>query len=289
MKPVHAFILAAACFSLILCASSQKKPKVNPEKDPQYQYEKAVIAMKYGLPEQAIDYVNLALSLDPRHYRSWDLLGLIRLQAKDYRQAAEALEKCLEVKPDFIDAINRLGTCYYELGEKDKAEGEFQKSLAADGNAFASFNLAKLRLEGNKLQDALDYIDKSILKAANQAGAYNLKGVILNQMERYPEAITSFETALAITPNDVNVKINLGIAFMNARQYDKSLEVLEKALPDIKDQVLRNKVEEYIKALKEAKEGPSARDMGCLCSRDAPAQLPGFLALNKADADPARP
>jgi hypothetical protein len=44
--------------------------------------------MKYGLPEQAIDYVNLALTLDPRHYRSWDLLGLIRLQAKDYRQAA---------------------------------------------------------------------------------------------------------------------------------------------------------------------------------------------------------
>jgi len=253
MKPLKTFLLAATCFGLAFCATAQKKPKVDNEKDPQYQYEKAVIAMKYGLPEQAIDYVNLALSLDPRHYQSLNLLGLIHLQAKDYRPAADAFEKCLEVKPDFIDAINRLGSTYCELGEKDKAEQAYQKSLALDGNAFASFNLAKLRLEENKLQDALDYIDKSILKVDSQAGTYNLKGVILNQMERYPEAITSFQTALAITPNDVSVNVNLGIALMNARQYDKSLEVLEKALPNIKDQVLRNKVNEYIKALKEAK------------------------------------
>jgi Tfp pilus assembly protein PilF len=253
MNPLKTFILAAACFGLAFCATARKSPKVDNEKDPQYQYEKAVIAMKYGLPEQAIDYVNLALSLDPRHYQSLDLLGLIHLQAKDYRRAADALEKCLEVKPDFIDAINRLGTTYYELGEKDKAEQAYQKSLALDGNAFASFNLAKLRLEENKLQDALDYVDKSIQKVGRQAGAYNLKGVILNQMERYPEAISSFQTALALTPNDVNVNVNLGIAFMNARQYDKSLEVLEKALPGIQDPLLRNKVNEYIKALKEAK------------------------------------
>ena len=236
----------------LLCRR-QKKPKVDNEKDPQYQYEKAVIAMRYGLPEQAIDYVNLALSLDPLHYKSLNLLGVIHLQAKNYRQAADALEKCLEIKPDLIDAINQLGTAYYELGEKDKAEQAYQKSLALDGNAFASFSLAKLRLEENKLTEALDYIDKSIQKADRQAGAYNLKGVILNQMERYPEAITSFQTALAITPNDVNVNVNLGIALMNARQYDKSLEVLEKTLPGIKDPLLRNKVNEYIKALKEAK------------------------------------
>jgi tetratricopeptide (TPR) repeat protein len=98
-------------------------------------------------------------------------------------------------------------------------------------------------------------------------------------MERYPEAITSFQTALAITPNDVNVNVNLGIALMNARQYDKSLEVLEKALPNIKDQVLRNKVNEYIKALKDANEGPSGRDMECLCPRDAPLSIPGFLGI----------
>jgi len=281
MKPLKIFILASACFGLTFCSTAQKKPKVDNEKDPQYQYEKAVIAMKYGLPEQAIEYVNLALSLNPRHYLSLDLLGLIRLQGKDYRLAADALEKCLEVKPDFIDAINRLGTAYYELGEKDKAEREFQKSLAQDGNAFASFNLAKLRLEENKLQEALDCIDRSILKADSQAGAYNLKGVILNQMERYPEAITSFQTALAITPNDVNVNVNLGIAFMNARQYDKSLEVLEKVLPNIKDQVLRSKVNEYIKALKEAKEGPSSRDMECLCLRDAPLSIPGLLGIKQ--------
>ena len=192
MKLLKTFLLAAACVGLTFCAAAQKKPKVDSEKDPQYQYEKAVIAMNYGLPDQAIDYVNLALSLDPRHYQSLNLLGQIHLQTKDYRLAADTFEKCLEVKPDFIDVINRLGTTYYELGEKDKAEQAYQKSLALDGNAFASFNLAKLRLEENKLTEALDYIDKSIQKADRQAGAYNLKGVILTRWNAIPRPLRAF-------------------------------------------------------------------------------------------------
>jgi ABC-type transporter lipoprotein component MlaA len=48
------FLLAAACFGLAFCATAQKKPKVDNEKDPQYQYEKAIIAMKYGLPDLVI-------------------------------------------------------------------------------------------------------------------------------------------------------------------------------------------------------------------------------------------
>jgi tetratricopeptide (TPR) repeat protein len=179
-------------------------------------------------------------------------LGFIHFQAKAYRPAAEAFEKCLEIKPDLIDVINWLGTTYYELGEKDKAEQEYQKSRAVDGNAFSSFNLAKLRLEEKKLPEALVYIDESIRKDDRQAGAFNLRGVILNQMERYPEAVTSFQTALALTPNDINVSVNLGIALMNSRQYDKSMEVLEKILPKIQDPLLKNRVIEYIKALKEA-------------------------------------
>jgi tetratricopeptide (TPR) repeat protein len=242
-------------FSLgvISCAASQKKIASDKEKSAQYQYEKAVIAMKYGLADQALDYANQALTLDPRHYLSLNLLGVIHLQKRNFVEAASALEKCLEIKTDYPDALNYLGAVYIESGRKEEAEALFQKSFALDGNAYAAYNLAKLGYEKKEMPSALSYVDQAIQKYGSKpfAPAYNLKGVVLNQMERYTEAVSAFLSALALTPADPNIQINLGISYMNNKQYDKALETFEKALPLVQDSGLKEKIGEYIRALKE--------------------------------------
>jgi tetratricopeptide (TPR) repeat protein len=177
---------------------------------------------------------------------------MVYLQKESYAEASSALEKCLAIKPDFPDALNNLGTAYLGMGLKDKALAEFQKSFASNGNALAGFNLAKLFFEKKEFQTGLDYIEKSIQRAPREAGAYNLKGVILNELGRYPEAILSLQTGVSLAPADVNISINLGIACMNNKQLAKALEIFEKTLPAIKDAVLKSKVAEYIKLIKDA-------------------------------------
>jgi tetratricopeptide (TPR) repeat protein len=245
-------LLFVLTMGLAFCATAQRKLSPDDEKNPQHQYDKAVIAMNYGLPEEALKYVDLALSLDPQHYPSLNLLGMLYLQKENYAQAAVALEKCLAVKPDFPDAHNNLGTAYLKMGFKDKAMAEFQNAFAGNGNALAAFNLAKLYLEKKELPAALDWIEKTIQKSPREAGAYNVKGVILNEMGRYPESVLSLETGLSRAPADVTININLGIAYMNNKQPDKAREIFEKILPSIKDEALRSKVAEYIKLIKDA-------------------------------------
>lgn len=244
-------ILLFSAFSLHLtfCASTQNKAARNTEKDPQYQYEKAVVAMRYDLIDQAIEYLNQALALDPGHYQSYNLLGLAYFKKKNYVDAASAFEKCLELKPDVSEVHVNLGVIYEELGEKDKAEEEYKKASAIDGNPNAGFNLAKFYYGQNKLDQALDYVRESIQKKNGPAAAYNLQGVILNQMGRYAEALESFQYALRLSPNDLSLNVNLGIAYINNKEFGKARELLEKILPSIQDQALKDKVIEYLKLI----------------------------------------
>ena len=80
-------------FVFLGCASApKKKPALPKEKDPQYQYELALTAMRYGLPDEALKYLHQVVSLDANHYPSFFLLGAIQAQKKNFEEAEAALE-----------------------------------------------------------------------------------------------------------------------------------------------------------------------------------------------------
>ena len=249
MKTLRTALALLLALGLASCASTRSKEDRENELDPQYQYDKAVLAFRYGLPERAVEYIDAALALDPAHYQSLSLLGYIRLQSGDYPKAVEALEKCLAVKPDLVDALNRLGSAYQAMNDNARAEAVFLRSYAVDSNSFASFTLARIYLAGKKLPEALAAIDKAAAKSPGESGVHNLRGVILNQMERYDEAVKSLETAVSLAPKDVNANVNLGIALMNHGENARAKDVLEKVYPEIKDPALKAQVAEYIKAV----------------------------------------
>jgi tetratricopeptide (TPR) repeat protein len=252
MKTIKAFGTIAICLSLAFCASSGKKPAGEDKKNPEYYYDRAQVAMRYSLLDQASEYLNQAIALDPNHVPSLNLLGLVHILSKNYGEAASVLERCVALKPDLAEALSRLAQAYEGLGREDEAEAYFRKSLAADGNGFAAFSLARILTEAKKYPEALEFVDASIRKSDKEAGAYNLKGVILNQMGRYPEAIAILRTALALSPEDVNVRVNLGIALMNSHEYAQAREAFEKALALAKDPAIRMRLEGYLKILQDA-------------------------------------
>lgn len=229
------------------CATTQKKTIKDPEKDPQNQYEKAVISVRYDLEDEALKYLNLALSLEPAHAPSLLLLGNVHFKKGNFNEAAAAFQKYLELRPNDSEAHINLGLTYEKLGIADKGEAEYATALGLDGNPGAAFGLAKLCYEQNKLEPALEHIQKAIEKNAKSAAYYNLQGVILNQMHRYADALPSFQTALMLAPDDIYVTINLGIAYINIKEPAKARDLFEKLLPRVRDEELKAKINEYLK------------------------------------------
>jgi predicted Zn-dependent protease len=70
-------------------------------------------------------------------------------------------------------------------------------------------------------------------------------------MQRYPEALASFERALKITPNDLYLSVNVGIAYINNNEPAKAREILERILPQVQDEALKAKIHEYLKSIKD--------------------------------------
>jgi len=235
---------------LVCCASAQRKPPKTSEKDPQYQYEKGVVALNYGLTDEAVRYGKLAVSLDPNHYGGHSLLGGAYYKQGDYAESIAEYARAAELKPDLAEAHFNLGLACFEAGDLARAETELQRANAIKEEALPSFYLARIYLGQKKLDQALEEAERSLRKNPSSAGAYNLKGVILNQLGRFAEAAGSFQAGLVLAPNDLNLAINLAIAYMNSNQPEKARPILEKVLPDVKDPALKAKLEEYLKSIK---------------------------------------
>jgi len=233
-------------------SQSQKKKAQANEKNPQYQYEKGLIALRYGLPDEAIRYGKLAVSIDPTHFNSWSLLGSAYYTKGEYALSVEAYGKAAALKPDAGDVQRNLGLALVELKETEKAEDALKKAHELTEDAEAAYYLARLYYIEKRYDEALDYVVKSIRKNGANAGAYNLKGAILNQLSRPLEAVGCFQAGLVLAPDDVNLQVNLGIAYINAKEPAKALAVLEAVLPKIEQAVLKTQVENYIKAIKDA-------------------------------------
>jgi len=96
----------------------------------------------------------------------------------------------------------------------------------------------------------LDYVQKSIQKDTRSSTAFNLRGVILNQLGQYSEAIESFQNALRLVQNDIITSVNLSVAYINNKEFDKARLLLEKILPLVQDQMLKDKINEYLEIIK---------------------------------------
>lgn len=233
------------------CASTQAKKGRENELNPQYQYEKAVVSWNYGLTDEALKYLDRSLSLDSSHYDSWNLLGLVQFNKENYSEAEAAYLKCVAIRPEDSETHNNLGFVYQKMGFPERAEEKYLKAYEIDGNANASFNLAKLYFSQDKLEQALDYARKSTQKNKRSAPAFNLQGVILNKMERTSEAIASFQTAVELNPKDMVTRVNLGVALINNHEFESARKLFENILPQVQDQALKDKINEYLELIKQ--------------------------------------
>jgi Flp pilus assembly protein TadD len=261
MMPERRLLLAAVCAAALAlaaaCASSAKVQQAKQEKDPQYQYEKAVICMNAGLTDAAIPYLNQALALDPRHHPSLNLLGLARLIKGDLPAAIAALEKCVEVAPAFSDAHNNLATALQESGQTERAEAAYRKAFALDENYNASFNLAKIEFQRNSLEPALSFVRQSLRKNSKSLLALNLQGLILESMNRLDEAEDSYAAALALVPGEPNVEFNLAMVRIKREDVDGARGLLtairrkldDRKTPQAGDAELRRRVDEALRRL----------------------------------------
>lgn len=246
--------LSLCSFILIGCTSLQKKIEQEREKDPKYQYNLGLFYLNNNEIDRAIIHLNKAISLEPRHYLAYNALGLALAMKGQLQEALKAYTRCLEINPAFSEARNNLGSLYQELGYLDKAEEEFKKALADPAyqtKELPAYNLARLYFLKENFEEALALVNQALRFNHRLAMAHNLKGLILQKVNRLAEAIESFNQAVKLVPDEVNFNFNLAVTYFHDGQLSKAKEIFEKIFPLARDETMKQQIAAYLKQIQE--------------------------------------
>jgi Flp pilus assembly protein TadD len=128
-----------------------------------------------------------------------------------YDVALKALEKLLEVHPQFATAHNDLGVLYYNQGVKDKAQLHYEKAVEfqAENNTFrknlADFYYAEL----GRVEDALRiYVQMLEINPAD-VEILLITGHICVALQKFEDATDFYRRVLEIEPWNADARQNL--------------------------------------------------------------------------------
>jgi len=163
-----------------------------------------IVALDYVLLEDYADadkWLSLALEWNPRDSEGWYYLGRIKYGENRFEEAIIAFQKCLELRPNYILAMNGVGLSYAGLNKNAEAISWLQKAISFENGA------------AQKTPEP--YIDL---------------GDLLGQQARFEEALSVLQEAVAIDPKNIRAHEKLGKTYLSLDRLTDSEHELKTAI-----------------------------------------------------------
>jgi tetratricopeptide (TPR) repeat protein len=104
-----------------------------------------------------------------------------------------------------------LGYLYWKAHQNDQAKAEFETELGIDpGNAQALAYLGDVELRLNNPEKALMLLQKAVQQKSDIRIAYADIGAIYMDQKQYEEALTAFQRAVKLDPEQPDMHFRLG-------------------------------------------------------------------------------
>lgn len=228
------------------------------------------------------------LEEDPRNVRVLSLLADALIDAGDFPAAARRLRQAVGIDPDDPELHFRLGIVLAELGEVDDAIASYEESidLAASADAYVLLGVL-LSGEGRNAEAITQYENALALEPENVDAHYNL-GVERGKQGRWKDAAAEYRTVLEHDADHIEAMNNLGAALLTQGQIPEAVSYFERALRlDPADVEARGNWARALVAQDKAGEAIAVLEEGVRLAPDAPS-LANHLAWLRAASPDAR-
>lgn len=227
--------------------------ELNPE-NPYYNNSLAYAYIKAELYDDAIEYYQLAIKLNPD--AEWTsivchALGAIYAEIKNNFEAAEATFNAgVVLDPNNVDIQLSLGDLYMAQNDLDKAIKTYCDAIAVNPENYLSYAKTGLALwEKDYLEEAIVAFHKSIeLNPDFEIAQNNLGVVYLDGMGDPKESVDYFKKAINLNPNYTLAYFNLGRAYQAigdkaiAAEYYQMTMDLNKITQEMTDKEIRERL-----------------------------------------------
>lgn len=183
--------------------------------------------------QQAKIALENAISIYPQYTNAWLLLGNAYLKGdSNYTKAAQCYMDCLHINPLYEDANSNLNVAFNLLKTKEKrilaAKSIFDSNPS---NYTYKYYYARQLQYAGYIDSALNMMKEVIKTDSRNTKSYNDIGLMYGQDKGIIDSsIYYLEKAVAANPKFEDANDNLAIAYGIKREYQKAIDVLNKAI-----------------------------------------------------------
>jgi len=203
----------------------------------------------------ALTYYQKALQFNPDDIETVNDIGVLYESLNDPISAAAMYKKSLEMNPQYLPAYTNLALLYeskgdtrnatyywqkrYELGREGEYWTDMAKQHLIDLGTYPQVHREKMERDATLLAEDLTYgrVERSKTNIKDARLHYYI-GTRLYSKKDYGEALKEFESALALNPQDEDLRLQIMDSYKKTEEAyakDKILAETQDALNHIKD------------------------------------------------------
>lgn len=188
-----------------------------------------------GKVDKAVSIFNEAINEAPGFLPFYNALGSIYFDVNRYEDSIYEYKTAIWYDSLNVSAYRGLCRCYEEMGDYDSAVETYNTLIKIHPyDAEYHSNLANIMFMKNEIDSAISHYQHAITLNASNAWTSVIAqtvGYLFHEFKQnYDAAISAYQCAYNLTPEDIDIYVNLGKAFYDKEDIDNALTVYKRAL-----------------------------------------------------------
>jgi len=194
-------------------------------------FQDAINAQKSGELQKADKIYKKLLNLNPENFEILFNYAVLNFDLKNYIKSEDLFKRAILLNTHNHQVFNGYGVLLKELNKDEEAAENFYKSIEIkDDYLNPHLNLFQIYKKYNNQAEMLKIIDKIISIKPNFPIMYHEKASILQDLEKFDEAINSIETVFEYEKDSVENYLRLYNIYKKKKSFDKCEEISKNVI-----------------------------------------------------------
>ena len=195
-------------------------------------YNLGLLLQERGQLEESIAHYKESIAINPNLFQAYSNLGNVFQEIGQYNEAYSYYQKAIQINPKYFEVEMNLGILCMKMETPDEATKHFQRVLQLNPKHPEAYNNLGLTFQQQGEVEKAKFCFRRALEInAVFSDAYtNLGNILLKEDEGINKAITLYNRAINVDPNNYEAFYNLSYAQHYQGSFEQALQSCRHAL-----------------------------------------------------------